>query len=159
MKWSIVDDTSLKAYRQPKMSTLKWVEELALHCINHRCMSKSSFEHQMCPTSWRNPYCHWPMLGNHNLVQRESFRKLSNEMKQLYAFNLTENICFSSLIIGEHTFLSSFPAEYGITVRQMLQARFQTTIHFTQWIWIEWIATPGIIFTIALVAFDGGCCY
>lgn len=95
------------------------------------------------------------MLNNRNLEQRESFRKLFNKM--------IVNVLISNVkkwnLQTKLTFLRGFSAKHSISVWHMFQVCFQATIHFTQWIWIEWIATSRIIFTIALIALDSGCCY
>lgn len=57
------------------------------------------------------------------------------------------------------TFLRSFSAKNRLIAWKVFQMRFETAVHFSQWIWIKWITTSWIVFTITLVTFNRTRCY
>lgn len=90
--------------------------------------------------------------------QRKEIQVISTKKLTFYKTYLNFKTTFQNFKFNQFTFLSGFTTQNGICVWKMFWSRFQWTIHFAQRIWIEWIATSWIIFTIALPAFDGGRC-
>jgi len=50
--------------------------------------------------------------------------------------------------------LSDFPAECGVEVAEVIEFWLEITVYFTDGVRVEGIGASGVVFRVALVAFD-----